>query len=94
MPASKIIMRTTTGKEAESEIDKVPVSVDTISGRVDEMAHDVEYVLSEILKDTNLALKVDGSTNITNKAQLLALIRYENEGGIMDSFLQRHARNS
>jgi hypothetical protein len=58
MPACKIIVKTMTGKEAESEVDKVPVSNNTISRRVDDMSHDIEDVLSEILKNTNFALLI------------------------------------
>jgi hypothetical protein len=47
------------GKEAESEIDKVPVSNNIISRRVDDVSHDIEDVLSEILKNTNFANQVD-----------------------------------
>jgi hypothetical protein len=46
-----------TGKEAESEIDKVPVSDNNISRRVDGKSHDVEDVLFETLKNTNFALQ-------------------------------------
>jgi hypothetical protein len=59
MPACKIIVRTMVGKEAESEIDKVPVSDNTVSRRVDDMSQEVEDVLFEILKSTNFALQVD-----------------------------------
>jgi hypothetical protein len=54
--ACKITAKTVTGKEAESEIDKVPVSDHNISSRVDDMSHEVEDVLCEILKNTNFAL--------------------------------------
>jgi hypothetical protein len=81
MSACKIIVKTVTGKEAESEIDKVPVSDNAISRRVDDVTHDVEGVLSDILKITNFTLQVDESTDITNKAQPLA--RFENEGEIV-----------
>jgi hypothetical protein len=51
------------------------------------MSHDVEDVLSEMLKNTSFAFQVDESTDITNKAQLLAFERFENEGEIMEFFL-------
>jgi uroporphyrinogen-III decarboxylase len=49
MPACKIIVKTMIGKKAESETDKVPVSNNTISRHMDDMSHDTEDVLSEIL---------------------------------------------
>jgi hypothetical protein len=62
MPACKIIVRTMICKEAESEIVKVPVSDDTVSRSVVDMSHDVEHLLSEILKNINFAVQVDEST--------------------------------
>jgi hypothetical protein len=63
------------GKEANNEIDKFPVYNNTISRRVDDISHDIEDVLSEILKNTNFALQVDESMGIS-KARLLALVRF------------------
>jgi hypothetical protein len=68
------------------KFDKVPVSDNSISKRVDETSQDAEDVLSEILKYTKFALQVDESTDITNKAQLLAFVRFQNEGEIMEHF--------
>jgi hypothetical protein len=87
MPACKITVRTITGKQAKSEIDKVLVSDNSISGRVDDMSRDAEDVLSEILQNTTFALQVGKSTDITNKAQPLESVRFENEGEIMENFL-------
>jgi hypothetical protein len=50
------------------------------------MSHYIEDVLSEILKNTNFALQVDESANITSKAQLLAFVRFENKGETMENF--------
>jgi hypothetical protein len=50
MLACKIIVITVIGKETESGIGKVPLSENTISRRVDDLSHDVEDVLPEILK--------------------------------------------
>jgi hypothetical protein len=44
------------GKGAEREIDKVPVSDNTVSRHVDDVSHDIEEVLSEILKNLHFAL--------------------------------------
>jgi hypothetical protein len=47
-------------------------------------SHDVEDEVTEMLRNTNFALQVDQSTDITNKAELLAFVRFENEGEIME----------
>lgn len=86
MPACKIIVKTMIGEEAATEISKVPVSDNTISRRVDDMSHNISGILSEILQNTNFALQVDETTDITGKAQLLAFVRFENEGEILENY--------
>jgi hypothetical protein len=83
MLACKIIVRTMIGNEAESEIDEVFLSDNTVSRRVGDMSHGAENILSEILKYTNFALQVDESTDITYRVQMLAFVRFGNDGGIM-----------
>jgi hypothetical protein len=68
------------------KLTEVPVSDNTISRNVDDMSHDVEDLLLEILKKIKFALQVDKSTDITNKAQLLAFVRCENDGKIIKNF--------
>jgi hypothetical protein len=85
MHLCKIIVRKIIGKVDESETDKVPVSDNAISWCGCDMSHDAEDVLSGILKNTNFALQVDEQTDIINKAQLLAFVRFKNEGEIMEN---------
>jgi hypothetical protein len=59
MPAYKITVRTLIVKEAESEIDKVPVPDNTVSMHVVDMSNDTEDQLSEILKNTNFSLQIE-----------------------------------
>jgi hypothetical protein len=44
------------------KLTRVPVSDNAISRSVDDMSHDIEDVLSEILKNINFAVQVDKST--------------------------------
>jgi hypothetical protein len=46
-------------KGAESETDEVPLSDSTICRRVDDMSHDAEDALSEIIKSLNISSQVD-----------------------------------
>jgi hypothetical protein len=39
-----------------------------------------------IPRNTNFALQVDESRDVTSKAQLLAFVRFENKGEIMENF--------
>ncbi len=86
MPACKITVRTTLGEEAESELSKFPVSDNTISRRLDDLSNNISSILSEILQNNSFALQVNETTDITGKAQLLAFVRFNNEGEIMEIF--------
>ncbi len=53
---------------------------------MDDLSNNISGILSEILQNNNFALQVDESTDITGKAQLLAFVRFENEGEIMEKY--------
>ena len=57
----------------------IPLSNNTVSRRIDEMATDVESKLTILLKKSKFALQIDESTVIDNKAILLAYVRFINE---------------
>jgi hypothetical protein len=73
MPAFKIIARTVVGKRLKMKLTKFLFLIVLLVG-VWMTSHGDEDVLSEILKQINFALEVDKSTDITNKAQLLAFV--------------------
>jgi hypothetical protein len=76
LPACQTIVRTLFGKEAEKEVNKIPMSDNTISRRITLMSNDIESIVMEKLKKKSyFALQVDESTDISGKAQLLAFIR-------------------
>lgn len=68
MPACKIIANHMLGAATIKEIEKVPLSDSTISRCIDDISHDVEEVLCDMLKKkkNSFAIQVDESTDITN----------------------------
>jgi hypothetical protein len=79
-------VRTLFGKEAEKEVNKIPMSDNTISRRITLMSNDIESIVTEKLKKQSyFALQVDESTDISGKAQLLAFIRFVDEGDITEN---------
>ncbi|GFS30841.1 zinc finger MYM-type protein 6 [Trichonephila inaurata madagascariensis] len=76
-PASKDICRELLGEAAVEKIAHVPLSADTVTRRIEEIAKDIEAQLFERINASPwYALQVDESTDIDNKAILLAYVRY------------------
>ena len=75
------------GNEAAMKINKVLLPNDTVNRRILEMSTDIEKnVCGNKLECSDFALQVDDSTDITNNAQPIAFIRFNNEIQIKISF--------
>lgn len=80
LPAAKKIVEIVLGEGSSNKISQsVPLSNNTVSRRIDEMAADVESKLTHMLKKSKFALQIDESTVIDNNAILLAYVRFINE---------------
>lgn len=80
LPAIKKINEIMLGEGPGNKISQsVPLSNNTVSRRIDEMATDVEFKLTNVLKKRKFALQIDESTVTDNKAILLAYVRFINE---------------
>ena len=86
LPACQAIVQTMFGAEAEKEINKIPLSDNTISRRITDMSDEIEANVTEKLKDCEFALQADESSNISGKAQLLTFIRFIYDGQITEQF--------
>nr|XP_042905038.1 zinc finger MYM-type protein 6-like [Parasteatoda tepidariorum] len=58
-----------------------PLSNNTVSRLIDEMAADVESKLIKFMREGKFELQIDDSTEIDNKAIVLAYVRFINENG-------------
>ncbi|GFY47476.1 zinc finger MYM-type protein 6 [Trichonephila inaurata madagascariensis] len=77
LPATKDICRELLGEAAVEKIAHVPLSADTVTRHIEEIAEDIEAQLFERINASPwYALQVDESTDIDNKAILLAYVRY------------------
>ena len=88
LPECKEMVRIMFGEDAVSEVNKIPLSDNTISRRIQDMSGDIECnIKSKILKHELFALHVDESTDITGKTQLLVFCRFIDDEAIIDDFL-------
>ncbi|XP_077175804.1 SCAN domain-containing protein 3-like isoform X2 [Paroedura picta] len=77
LPCTVHICRELLGEAAVKKIAQVPLSASTVTRRIEEIAEDIEMQLLErINKSPWYALQVDESTDVDNKAILLAYVRY------------------
>ncbi|GFY56386.1 SCAN domain-containing protein 3 [Trichonephila inaurata madagascariensis] len=76
-PAAKDICRELLGEAAVEKVAHVPLSADTVTRRIEEIAEDIEAQLFERINASLwYALQVDESADIDNKSKLLAYVRY------------------
>lgn len=75
-PCAKDIVKCMLGEKAAKKIDLVPLSNNTMSRRINDLANDVESELLKRIKMSNFAIQLDESTDVANVAVLLVYVRY------------------
>lgn len=86
-PAAKVMANKIFGDKASNDIDRIPLSNDTVPWRIKLMAESVEDQLMTRLRQTRFSsLQLDESTDIGNEANLLSYVRYIYDGGVHDEF--------
>ena len=88
LPATKDIVRELLGEDAAKKIDAVPLSDNTVSQRIGDMAQDVSaQLLEQVRASEYFALQLDESTDISNEAQLLVYIRFISQERFVEEIL-------
>ena len=88
LPACKKMVEVMLGPDAAKEIDKIPLSDNTIKRHIDDMSEDMESVLNEKLRQRGkFALQIDKSTDASGLCQLIANVRYVDEDKFTENFL-------
>lgn len=87
LPACRKIVKIMIGGSADIDICKIPVSNDTIHRRIRDMSQNIEQNTAKTLANSNFALQIDETTDITGKAQLIAFVRFIHENDIINQFL-------
>lgn len=75
-PCAKDIVKCMLGEKAARKIDLVPLSNNTVSRRINDLANDVENELLKRIKFNYFAIQLDESTDVANAAVLLVYVRY------------------
>uniref|UniRef100_A0A8C7WYZ7 DUF4371 domain-containing protein n=1 Tax=Oryzias sinensis TaxID=183150 RepID=A0A8C7WYZ7_9TELE len=87
-PAAKVMADILFGGKAGDEINRIPLSNDTVQRRIKAMAESVEHQLVTRLRQSQFfSLQLDESTDLGNEANLLCFVRYIYAGGLHDEFL-------
>ncbi|KOC62786.1 SCAN domain-containing protein 3, partial [Habropoda laboriosa] len=82
-PACIEIVKSMLGPREVNEVKKVPLSADTVKKRINDMLSDILGILIAKLKTAQkFALQIDEPTDIKNRAQLIAIVRFVDEGTI------------
>ncbi|CAH1981484.1 unnamed protein product [Acanthoscelides obtectus] len=75
LPAVGEVLKTVLHKPASDIIKSIPLSNNTVEGRIDEMSSDIESFLCNYLQTTHFSIQLDEST-LPDNAALLAYVRF------------------
>ncbi|UYV81801.1 SH3BP5 [Cordylochernes scorpioides] len=88
LPALKIVAGCMLTNDAMEKVTKIPLSSKTIARRIEDMSEDIELQIKQSFNDssTKWAIQLDETTDISNKAQLLAFLRFVDTGKIVNNY--------
>lgn len=87
-PACMEIVRLMLGPNEVKDVSKVSLSADTVKRRIQDMSSDIlGTLIKKIISAGIFALQIDESTDIKNKAQLMAIVRFVDEDSIKEHYL-------
>ncbi|UYV83825.1 hypothetical protein LAZ67_X000316 [Cordylochernes scorpioides] len=88
LPALKIVAGCMLTNDAMEKVTKIPLSSKTIARRIEDMSEDIELQIKQSFNDssTKWAIQLDETTDISNKAQLLEILRFVDTGKIVNNY--------
>ncbi|UYV62972.1 hypothetical protein LAZ67_2002685 [Cordylochernes scorpioides] len=88
LPALKIVAGCMLTNDAMEKVTKIPLSSKTIARRIEDMSEDIELQIKQSFNysSTKWAIQLDETTDISNKAQLLAFLRFVDTGKIVNNY--------
>ncbi|GFV74381.1 SCAN domain-containing protein 3 [Trichonephila clavipes] len=76
LPAAIEILETMFGDNFAKELQSIPLSNDTLSRRIDDIAEDVEQQLFGKLRDKSFSIQLDEATDSNKDAHFIAYVRF------------------
>ncbi|GFU56512.1 zinc finger MYM-type protein 6 [Trichonephila clavipes] len=76
LPAAIEIVETMFGDNFAKELQSIPLSNDTVSRRIDDIAEDVEQQLFGKLRDKLFSIQLDEATDSNKDAHFIAYVRF------------------
>lgn len=87
LPAAVDMAKIMIGEEAGNQLIKIPLSNNTISRRIDDIAVDISDQLLNQLKDKEFAIQLDEATDSNKDAHLICYVRYVHEKQLTEDLL-------
>ena len=88
LPCAKDLNRILIGKEAESKLNVLSLSDNTVQRRISMMFGDIKNQVIDQMKSAGpFALQLDESMDVSSNAQLIAFVRYVHNGEFKEEFL-------
>ncbi|CAI9731888.1 Hypothetical predicted protein [Octopus vulgaris] len=78
-PVIEEVLSTVIHEKPDNIMERFPLSNNTISRRIDEMANDVKHQLINILQRSEFSIQVDESTIVDNQCLIMVYVRYFNK---------------
>jgi zinc finger BED domain-containing protein 5/7/8/9 len=88
LPCAKVMVECVLGEKAAKKLDKIPLSNNTVSRRTDDIALQIKNSLIEMIRKSRFyALQLDESNDMSKFAELMAYVRFEDDGKIKEEYL-------
>ncbi|KAB0790827.1 hypothetical protein PPYR_15129, partial [Photinus pyralis] len=88
LPAALDMVEIMVGQPEANKLKSIPLSDNTISRRINDMANDIrEQVVEKLNKSPHFALQFDESTDVSDCAQFVVFVRFEADDSIMEEIL-------
>ena len=87
LPAAIAMASAMHGEKIANALKTIPLSNDTMSRRIYDIAQDMKCQLLERVKNSRFSLQLDESTDMVGVAHLMVCIRYSHEGKLHEDML-------